>query len=281
MNKFEELLIEKGIYSAIEINQDDFDEMQTLFKKSGKIFTIDCYCIQCSEMRTFEVSSCNYSSDNRIIKYFNKDEGGFYYTGNNPMQMYTDCRYDLVFQCTKNRQHTLVYDLVTTQKKMIKIGQYPSSADISKGDFKKYKKVLGDKYAEYSRSIGLYSHGIGIGSFVYLRRLIESLVFDKYKEVKEELGTSEEIFTRLEFKDKLEALKAYLPKVLIENKNIYSIVSKGIHELSEDICRDMFPFIRMGIELILDEIIAENEKKEKEIAFKKFVSETTGQLKSL
>ena len=42
----------------------------------------------------------------------------------------------------------------------------------------KYKAVLGTQYREFSKAIGLFAHGIGIGSFVYLRRIIENLVFD-------------------------------------------------------------------------------------------------------
>ncbi|MEG1742157.1 MAG: hypothetical protein RR906_06310 [Acetivibrio sp.] len=57
-------------------------------------------------------------------------------------------------------------------------------------------------------------------------------------------------------------------------------MSKGIHELSEEECLSMFPCIQTGIELILDDILAEKEKAKKAKAFEKFVSDTTGKLKS-
>jgi uncharacterized protein YqeY len=113
-----------------------------------------------------------------------------------------------------------------------------------------------------------------------LRRIIESLVFNKYDEVKGFLVVSEEDFIHSEFKDKLDILKDYLPKVLVENKNLYGIVSKGIHELSEEECRDMYPYIKVGIELILDDIIAEKERTEKQKLFSKFVADKTGELKN-
>ena len=59
-------------------------------------------------------------------------------------------------------------------------------------------------------SLGLFSHGVGIGSFIYLRRIIESLVFDKFNEVSSAIGVSKESFLHSEFKDKIETLKDYL-----------------------------------------------------------------------
>jgi hypothetical protein len=69
-----------------------------------------------------------------------------------------------------------------------------------------------------------------------------------------------------------------LIKKLKDNKNLYGIVSKGIHELSEEECLTMFPCIRTGIELILDDILAEEEKQKKAKTFKKFVADTSGKL---
>lgn len=42
----------------------------------------------------------------------------------------------------------------------------------------------------------------------------------------------------------------------------------------------MFPYIKAGIELILDDILAEKERKEKEKMFSKFVANKTGELRS-
>jgi hypothetical protein len=49
--------------------------------------------------------------------------------------------------------------------------------------------------------------------------------------------------------------------------------------LSEDECRSMFPYIRTGIELILDDLLAEKERAEKEKLFDAFVANKTGELR--
>lgn len=43
--------------------------------------------------------------------------------------------------------------------------------------------------------------------------------------------------------------------------------------------QNMFPCIRTGIELILDDVLAEKEKAKKEKTFEKFVADTTGKFK--
>lgn len=125
----------------------------------------------------------------------------------------------------------------------------------------------------------MFAHGIGIGSFVYLRRIIEKLVFDKYCELAETLAIPQEEFEHQKFDAKIDTLKEYLPVVLVVNKNVYGIVSKGIYELSEDECLEMFPYIRAGIELILDDLLAERERKIKEKMFEKFVAQKPGELR--
>lgn len=88
-----------------------------------------------------------------------------------------------------------------------------------------------------------------------------------------------QVFEHLKFDEKIAVLKNHLPTVLVKNKNVYGIVSKGIHELSEDECICMFPFIRTGIELILDDLLAEKERVEKEKLFETFVAQKTGELR--
>jgi len=44
---------------------------------------------------------------------------------------------------------------------------------------------------------------------------------------------------------------------------LYSILSLGIHELEEDDCLSYFDTVRMGIEIILDELLEYLKRKEK------------------
>ena len=60
--------------------------------------------------------------------------------------------------------------------------------------------------------------------------------------------------------ERVKLLKDHLPKFLVENNETYSILSKGLHELSEENCLEYFLTMKDSIRLILDEIIEKNEK---------------------
>ncbi|GAB2324428.1 hypothetical protein IRB23M11_20500 [Alkalibacterium sp. m-11] len=189
-------------------------------------------------------------------------------------------RYTLTYFCTRDREHSLFFDLIITDDKLIKIGQYPSIASLLQPEINRYKSVLGEYYIEFSKAVGLYSHGIGVGSFIYLRRIIEKLLYEKFKENSQIINVDVDKFNQMKFENKIELLEEYLPQALVENKNLYGIISKGVHELDEKDCLEMFPNMRIGIELILDDILAEKEREEKEKILKRFVSDKTGELRN-
>jgi hypothetical protein len=125
----------------------------------------------------------------------------------------------------------------------------------------------------------LAANGVGIGSFVYLRRIFEDLVGEAYLEgLKEGKITKDQYKGRVD--DKIELLKAYLPDFLVKHKQIYSILSLGIHELSEDVCLQHFEAVKAGIELILDEKLVKKEKALKLEEASKKISAIAQQLKT-
>ena len=79
--------------------------------------------------------------------------------------------------------------------------------------------------------------------------------------------------------ERILALKEYLPQFLVENRAVYSILSLGIHELSEQQCLDLFGLIRKGMELILDEKLAQQEREKKMAAARKEIAAIKGEIK--
>lgn len=283
MDKFEDLLVYKGLYDTVDISVKDLAEIQKYL--SNNEYTdnnIDCYCVNCETNRVFEYCNCEVREETGVIRMdiFDNETG----RSRKPkpeeaFKGFLNRRYSLTYRCTRERSHTIIFDLITTENQIMKVGQYPSVADMAIPEIKKYRSILGKQYRDYSKAVGLFANGIGIGSYVYLRRIIENLVFDKFSQAAEKLDISLDDFSKLHFDEKIDKLSDYLPDLLVRNKNLYGIVSKGIHELSEEECLSMFPRIRAGIELILDDILAEKEKSKKEQAFEKFVADTTGKLK--
>jgi hypothetical protein len=162
----------------------------------------------------------------------------------------------------------------------MKIGQFPSVAEIHIHEIKQYKKLLTqEKLKEFTRAIGLAANGVGIGSFVYLRRIFEHLIQQASQSGIKEGKVSESDFQRARMDEKIELLKAYLPPFLVEHKELYSVLSLGIHELDENTCLQHFETLRVGIEIILDEQLEELRKKEKIDAAKSKIRNLKGAIK--
>jgi hypothetical protein len=239
-----EILLDKSLYELMPFNESDdvtINELKT------EAFQIDAYCVNCKVVMVFKtvrpVSSGSRSlgSGPRSIPVFN----GTFHT---------------VIKCQRCGTHYTYY-FRKYDTGLMKVGQYPSLEDIGSAEIIKFRKILEQEdYAELRRATGLYSHGIGIGSFVYLRRIFERLILAHHAELTK-AGREIEGFAGMAMDSKIAALADVLPPALVENRKIYSILSVGIHKLNEDTCRLHFPIVRAAIIEILEQDLAARERK--------------------
>lgn len=81
--------------------------------------------------------------------------------------------------------HHLDYIVLAYGNKLKKIGQFPSVADLIFPELKEYRKVMTEEDGkEFKRAVGLFASGIGIGSFVYLRRIFECIILTASQKAK-------------------------------------------------------------------------------------------------
>ena len=110
---------------------------------------------------------------------------------------------------------------------------------------------------------------MSVAGFVYLRRILEHLVDNKYSDY----GNSEGV----KFVDKLHEVEKHekiIPDELDEIKSqIYTVLSKGVHEYLEEECAQLFPAVQFVIESILDEQLAAYERKKKASEAKKIIAD--------
>ena len=145
-----------------------------------------------------------------------------------------------------------------------KIGQQPSFGDVHIANVKKYASVLSKGLlGELNRAIGLASHDVGVGSYVYLRRVFESLVEEAHVTSRSDEAWDEERYVRSRMSEKIALLREHLPTFLGDHPEMYSLLSKGVHELSEEECLAHFDTLRIGIELILDDKLERHQRKRK------------------
>ena len=260
-NVFANFLVDMSLYNEIEITKDNIYELADLIRGYVKI---NIYCPKCGERRVFcckPIRYICYDTDGQLVERFLEEEIVSWQHSQSSEDTWTwtnrsiedDTRL-MVFKfiCAMDDAHHLDYIVLTDGNKMTKIGQYPSVADLSFPELKEYRKVMTkEDEKELKKAIGLFASGIGVGSFVYLRRIFERIIVTTSQKAIEEKRIKEEEYKRAHVDEKIKMLADYLPELLVKNAAFYGIVSKGIHELSEDDCMNYFPVMKSFIMMIL------------------------------
>jgi len=224
------LYAEYDIASAKTKDRDVTHEMFTA------PLVVDGHCPYCHKTSTFSRTSepVPYANLDRVVR--DTEALGFQIT------------------CARDAKHTVLFVLKLKKPLIQKIGQYPSLADIANDESRTYRAVLDKEDGkELHRAIGLAAQGVGIGSFVYLRRVFERLIDRRFEELKEKESWDDADFIDKRMEEKVEFLKGYLPDFMVRNRRMYSILSKGIHDLEEKECLGFFEMLKHGIFFILDE----------------------------
>ena len=294
-NAFARFLQQNGLYDTMEITEENINDLIALL--DGRV-RINSYCTECKMERVFTMRPLTYyieCGDNEVERKLSDEvrslqkhiygsetecrkENGGEWQWKNPAIDETARVLTFKFVCSMNEGHHLDYIAVANNKTFCKIGQYPSIADLTFPILDAYKKVLSaNDRKEFGRAIGLYASGIGAGSYVYLRRIFERLLIQAKANAGESIDN--ELFNKAHVDEKITMLKDYLPKMLTDNTVLYGILSKGIHQLSEEDCIEYFPVLRDCIFMILNEWDEMRKKKEKEESISKTLSQIASKVK--
>lgn len=250
-----EFILEMPLYVGIMRDDPAIDKQVCELLKFSE--TIDAHCIWCKKESVFNAE-----------EYYGHDYGTWDWTEGEGFIR-------ISYVCTRDDNHKYFVYFFKKKTEIIKIGQFPSVADFQIPQAEKYRVLLGEeRYKELTRGIGLAAHGVGIGSFVYLRRIFENLIEDAHVEASKK-RFAEKKYLVAKMDEKIKLLKDYLPDFLVDNRVLYRILSLGIHELKEEECLKYFDTVRIGIEQILDEKIIQDDKKRKAEEAKKAILSIT------
>lgn len=298
-NTFADFLCNAGLYDVQEINESNISELIDLI--GGKV-KINLFCKECKEMRVFSMEPIMHAEKNDKIeawvmqslsgdlellqKYgfgeaITTEEGTELKWGWKNWQCKDAVRImTFSFKCAMNESHIIDFIVLTTDELMIKIGQYPSVADLSFPELARYKKELSkNDMNEMRRAIGLHAQGIGVGSYVYLRRILERVIEQAKCIAVAEAKIVEDEYEQKRVVERIKMLKDYLPDILVSNPTVYGIVSKGIHELSEEECIEYFPIMKECIFMILEKWEQERQQVEAEKQLSAAISKIASKIK--
>lgn len=239
-NEFNKFLAEESLYTPFVYEHSSFLEFLKLEN------SIDCFCEGCKRESVFL----------DVVDISLKDE-----------------IYTLQFSCARDKSHKITFVVLSTPNGFEKIAQVPPSISGSLSKTEKYRDLIGDEYYdEYLKGINSYNNGMAVGAFIYFKRILEMLIFDKFALNMEEVSIPLADFRKLSFGEKLKKLEKFLPRIFMQNIPSYEMVSRHIHDLSEEDCRAYFPFLRSTLELILDDTLFEIEQMKKREEFASFLN---------
>ncbi|MCA0849656.1 hypothetical protein [Salipiger thiooxidans] len=243
-----ELFYEIPLYESVALPEDLRLKLIVL---GGDDATFEGYCPECETVRPFKIKQhCDFSRDplTRV-------------TWQDIVSRVTQQTCILAAHCTFDESHSIRMVLDCGTLELMKIGQYPSLADIGNSEIKRFRGVLSRlDMSELHKAIGLGAHGVGVGSFTYLRRIFERIIQSRFDEFHQSEGWDPEAFRVAWMDEKIAMIRSHIPEVLYENRKIYAVLSKGIHELSEEECLAAFPWLKKSIIFILDDDLRKRDE---------------------
>ena len=243
--------VNKGLYETIyEGNQ----RRHCVLEIKNDATSYRAYCVQCGAMSVFKAESQNvFPVTGPIV--------GHYESPKDDTSLYGDIDFGKRLRCTMCNMFMSVYFKVIDNK-VVKVGSYPSTADLDRGRLFSECNIPNSRIPkELATAVGLKAHGAYMGAYAYLRRVYETLI-EKARKKAEQDGSLPEDFDEMRVKEKIKALSNYLPEYMVENRNAYGILSKGIHELSEDDCKAGYDILYNLIVLILED---EEERRKRDL----------------
>lgn len=244
------LCLDQTLYAPIQLNPARDERYLHLLKFGPQQF--DAYCVHCGQITPFRTMADRKPADvaqEEVIAEYHKPA-----LEKLRRLILEDGQFALHIGCARRPNHAYSYFFHYDDKEGIlqKIGQVPSVEDVAGADIERYRGILGKDFAELRRASGLFTHGIGIGAFVYLRRIFENLI-ESARVAADPNDERKAEFAPIKMADRIKELSSYLPSAVVKYKDAYGILSAGLHELTEADCKKYFPVVRAAIIAMLEE----------------------------
>jgi hypothetical protein len=238
-----DFLVNGGLYSTLDTTLPVGAAAELEIRYTGG-YGFDAYCIGCRRETTFRVTRKEVPT---------RGIGGPYAANATAPSLFA------VNALCQRDWTVYTYIFLDGDKKLTKVGQHPSVAEIALGELRTIDKALDavDR-RELGKALGLFSHDSALGAFAYLRRVFERMI-DRAHQRQAHAGQAIAGFAELRMDQRIAALKTELPDMVVRNSGVFSILSLGLHELTEEQCTSHFPVIKA----VLFQMLEQEEHKRK------------------
>lgn len=243
-----DLFVNKGVYGKIKnINFSDFYKL-TLAE--NLINSVDLFCPNCNVNKTFVIKKTNTSRG--LGETFTREELTYHHHIN-----------EFSYECPTCKK-ILYIALFYNGQDIIKISQYPSLYDVSRDELKKYKSndlINEENFNQIYKADICASESYFIAAFAYMRRVYETLMLSVFHQHESELNLTIDEFKKLSGQEKIKIIRPYLAIDEGIYGPLYSLLSGGIHEYTEDECSKYYSFLKLVLLDVLREQKSRNERE--------------------
>ncbi|AYR25749.1 hypothetical protein [Herbaspirillum rubrisubalbicans] len=251
--------------------------------RSGETMRFDSYCPNCCQDTTWV------RAEDPFLDHVNAELTGMqlaFGRADDLSRVWIDNsrHYAVTYQCSRVLEHHFhAYFAVSSNPtsgnyEIVKCGQIPSLLSMKK-PLKAHEALL-DKEArsEFREALLLSAHGNNIAAFLHLRRILEKLVdIAAVEKGREDPSFDAVAYSRGSFGEKVGLVKDRVPEFLNNTPQLYSILSEGLHQWSNERCGAVIDLMELAIDLILKKVAEEKLRKSEEertrIALQKLASQ--------
>lgn len=144
-------LLETPLYETYDLSNYTYGQITGLGYFKGQI---DSYCLDCNRQSVFLSQKVNEIREPNETVFL---------MGTSDQHKEKVRSFYLMLTCARDADHLMVFYFKIYEKKLIKVGQFPSLADLQSHDVAIYRKALSkERFKDFKRGIGLAAHGIGV-----------------------------------------------------------------------------------------------------------------------
>lgn len=290
----EEIILNDPLYK--KRTQSNFLFMEDLVS----LQPINYHCTNCKSEQTFELSeidNAHYSKAGHSWTQHSRLSAGAMISGRGlePTSIKSKT-HQITFQCAKCKTYSIHFYIafkssqrsvkgkseLIIETKVQKVGQLPpleSTVDVA------IEKWLSETDLDlYKKGLRSETHGFGIGSFSYFRRIVENNAQKILEGVSESTDSDDlklaisEALKKHTATDRLELVKDHAPaSFAVDGQNVftilYSALSSGIHGKSDEDCLSVATSIRVCLSFLIQKIaISQQEQAKLKAALKDITS---------
>lgn len=260
INEICKFIIKGSLYLRFKLTRD---EQIDIVKNTHELTGLDLYCPDCQADKTFIYESCDSSY---IMGIFRRNETS--------TTSYPNIK-SIVYKCPSCNKKIYI-EFLFFDDYMIKIAQYPALCEMSRDELKKFQKnkVIDKEYfKEIQKAEVCAGDGYFVAAFTYMRRVFENLIKNIFKDNQQSIGIHYEEYIKKRTDEKIAIIKNYLPIDDDVYMPLFSLLSEGIHALTEEECAENYNLLKSVLLELLVTFKAKKEQEERRKQVKELLAE--------